>query len=233
MGSRRSPPRELVVTTKDRVRALREAHPEMKAAEMARELGITREAVRHHLVTLGITTRQPNKVKPEPTAVFKYDADFPEQAFHLTKVGGVRADLAEAFGCGEDQIDEWIKKYPEFRDAMEKGREARNSYVIKALFHRAKGYSIEQTKVFIDKFGTVTKVPYIENYPPDSHACMFWLRNRDPANWKEVSKSEHTIAGTIELKQLVVSAEELGQKIRGMTYEAEPIEDAQIVSENK
>src|SRR3954469_1204926 len=199
----RSPPREPVVKTKDRVRALRESHPEMKAAEMARELGITREAVRHHLVVLGMHTRQPNKVQPEPTSLYKYDPEFAEQAYHLTKVGGIRTDLAEAFGVNDSQIDSWRQIHPEFADAVKRGHEARNDYVQRALFHRAKGYSVEQTKIFMDKNGNVTKVPYVENYPPDTHACMFWLRNQDSANWKDAQKNEYTIDGTVRLEQLV------------------------------
>ena len=32
------------------------------------------------------------------------------------------------------------------------------------------------------KNGNVTKVPYVEHVPPDLTACIFWLKNRDPAH---------------------------------------------------
>ena len=218
--------------TRQRVAELRAANPNMKAAEIARELGVTREAVRHHLNVLGLMTRLPEKEQPERGVLFKYDPEFAEQAYHLVKIGGTLEDMAEAFGVHTDTVFGWTKTHPEFGEAVTRGRVARNVYVTKALFHRAKGYSVEQTKIFMDKLGNVTKVPYVENYPPDTHACMFWLKNQDPANWKDVNRTEYSVEGTIKLEQLVVSAEELGKKIRGLTFEADPVEDAQLV-ENK
>jgi hypothetical protein len=29
-------------------------------------------------------------------------------------------------------------------------------------------------------------VLYVEHVPPDVTACIFWLKNRDPAHWRDV-----------------------------------------------
>ena len=46
------------------------------------------------------------------------------------------------------------------------------------------------------KNGNVTKVPYQEHVPPDVTACIFWLKNRDPAHWRDVQQMEHVLGST-------------------------------------
>ena len=50
---------------------------------------------------------------------------------------------------------------------------------------RAVGYSYDAEKIFCDKNGNVTKVPYREHVPPDVTAQIFWLKNRDPKRWRD------------------------------------------------
>ena len=54
-----------------------------------------------------------------------------------------------------------------------------------SLYQRAVGYSYETIKIFCDKNGNVTKMPYREHVPPDVTAQIFWLKNRDPAHWRD------------------------------------------------
>jgi hypothetical protein len=51
-----------------------------------------------------------------------------------------------------------------------------------SLYNRANGYSYDAEKIFCDKNGKVTRVPHREHVPPDVTACIFWLKNRDPAH---------------------------------------------------
>jgi hypothetical protein len=44
-----------------------------------------------------------------------------------------------------------------------------------------------------DKSGNVTKVPYQEHVPPDVTAQIFWLKNRDPAHWRDAWQVDHTL----------------------------------------
>jgi hypothetical protein len=34
-------------------------------------------------------------------------------------------------------------------------------------------------------------VAYTRHYPPDTQACIFWLRNRRSQNWREKVEHEH------------------------------------------
>ena len=38
-----------------------------------------------------------------------------------------------------------------------------------------------------------TQVPYQEHVPPDVTACIFWLKNRDPARWRDAWQVERTM----------------------------------------
>ena len=35
--------------------------------------------------------------------------------------------------------------------------------------------------------------PYREHVPPDTTAAIFWLKNRDPARWRDAWQMEHTL----------------------------------------
>jgi len=36
-------------------------------------------------------------------------------------------------------------------------------------------------------------VPTVKHYPPDTTAAIFWLKNRQPAKWREKQEVETTI----------------------------------------
>ena len=42
---------------------------------------------------------------------------------------------------------------------------------------RTVGYSFNSEKIFCNKEGVVTRVPYVEHVPPDVTAAIFWLKN--------------------------------------------------------
>jgi hypothetical protein len=48
-------------------------------------------------------------------------------------------------------------------------------------------------KIFCDKNGKVTRVPYVEHVPPDVTACIFWLENRKPNEWRDVQQMQHVL----------------------------------------
>ena len=35
--------------------------------------------------------------------------------------------------------------------------------------------------------------PYVEHVPPDTTAAIFWLKNRDPAHWRDAWQLEHVL----------------------------------------
>jgi hypothetical protein len=57
---------------------------------------------------------------------------------------------------------------------------------------RANGYSYDAVKIFMPA-GAKKPVyaPYVEHVPPDVTAGIFWLKNRDPAHWRDAWHLEH------------------------------------------
>jgi len=65
--------------------------------------------------------------------------------------------------------------------------------IVRALFDRAEGYSheVSRTTLYRGKEQTVTNTV---SYPPDTQACMFWLRNRQREYWQAKAEAAPEIA---------------------------------------
>lgn len=50
---------------------------------------------------------------------------------------------------------------------------------------RAKGYKTEETRVEILPDGTKRGFQITKEVPPDVTACIYWLKNRKPADWRD------------------------------------------------
>ena len=74
---------------------------------------------------------------------------------------------------------------------LDSQRPLRRNGVERSLYSRAVGYSFNSEKIFCNKDGEVTRVPIVEHVPPDVTAQIFWLKNRDPAHWRDAWQMEH------------------------------------------
>jgi len=120
----------------------------------------------------------------------------------LCLLGATDAQLAEALDVCETTINTWKSAHPEFSEALKKGKARADAEVAASLFHRAKGYSHDAVKIVADaKTGAEHIVPYTEHYPPDTTACIFWLKNRRPDLWRD----KHDIDQTSNLTVKVVN----------------------------
>jgi hypothetical protein len=62
----------------------------------------------------------------------------------------------------------------------------------RSLYERANGYNCEAVKIFMPAGSKQTVVVhYVEHMPPDVTAGIFWLKNRDPENWRDVQNVNH------------------------------------------
>lgn len=115
----------------------------------------------------------------------------PERAYRLCLIGLTDEQLAVAFGVSVQCIDRWKRTHEEFYEAVHRGKEEADSVVAQSLFHRAKGYKCRETvvKVINDQIETVD---IEKQYPPDTTACIFWLKNRQRQNWRDVWNLEHS-----------------------------------------
>jgi hypothetical protein len=113
-----------------------------------------------------------------------YSAEYVEIARNCCATGATNETLAERFAVSRRTVDRWIAEIPEFRDAVLEGRAVADATVVSALFARATGMKQKLVKVFCHDGRPVT-VDYTVETLPDVRACMFWLRNRLPEQWRE------------------------------------------------
>jgi hypothetical protein len=99
-------------------------------------------------------------------------------------LGATNETLAARFDVCRRTIDSWIASIPEFSIAVKQGRAGADEAVVSSLFARATGMEQKMTKVFFHRGQPVTS-DYTVHLPPDVRACIFWLRNRRPEQWRE------------------------------------------------
>ncbi len=121
----------------------------------------------------------------------EYKEEYADWAYKLCLLGATDEGLANSFGVGEWTINQWKKKYKEFDTALKRGKEQADAEVAQKLYHRAKGYSHPEDKIFNDN-GTALIVPTTKHYPPDTVAAIFWLKNRQPDKWRDKKDLEHS-----------------------------------------
>jgi len=119
----------------------------------------------------------------------KYQPEFIEQARKLALLGAIDREIADFFDVAESTLYLWKLEHPEFSEALKRGKEAADDRVERSLYHRAIGYSHDSVKMF-QAGGVVISEPFVEHYPPDTTAAIFWLKNRRPAQWRDKVQQE-------------------------------------------
>lgn len=123
-----------------------------------------------------------------------YDPAFAEDAVKLCQLGATDIELADFFGVNVSTLYRWQIQYTEFCKALKIGKEAADARVERSLFAKATGYSYPAVKIMSYE-GSVIEAPYREHVPPDTTAAIFWLKNRKPAEWRDLTRQEHTAPG--------------------------------------
>ena len=130
----------------------------------------------------------------------KYREEFAGQATKFCKLGATDAELAEFFEVEVSTIDNWKKQYPEFLGALKAGKAIADIEVAEKLHSRATGYSwVEEQAIKVKTGRYEEKVEVVEvrrEVPPDTTACIFWLKNRRRQHWR--GKQDHELTGKDE-----------------------------------
>lgn len=139
----------------------------------------------------------------------KYKPEYAEMAFRIALIGATDEELAAIFGVSETTLNAWKKEHVEFSEALKEGKAPADGKVAASLYHRALGYSHDAVKIAVDaNTGAEAVVPYTKHYPPDTTACIFWLKNRQSDHWRDKQDLEHS--GSIEHPVLEVVTRDPG-----------------------
>lgn len=131
----------------------------------------------------------------------KYQPEFAEQALKLCRLGATDKELADFFQVNEDTVNEWKRVHPEFSESLKDGKALADAEVADKLFKRATGYEHKAVKISANPNGDEHVTEYVERYPPDTTAAIFWLKNRRPDLWRDKTVQEHAGGITVTAKE--------------------------------
>lgn len=132
----------------------------------------------------------------KPGRPSKFRPEFVRQAKLIAKLGATDTDMAAIFGVNRSTILDWQERHPEFAKALQIGKKEADAAVEKSLYRKATGYSYDAVKIFQHE-GMIVTHDYVEHCPPDTTACIFWLKNRKPAEWRD--RIENNVNGNVTL----------------------------------
>lgn len=142
-----------------------------------------------------------------------YKEEFAQLAENYSLLGATDKEMADFFGVTERTLNQWKKSHPEFLQSLKKGKSIADANVASKLYNRAIGYDCKATK-FATSDGHITdSKEYIEHYPPDTTAAIFWLKNRQPEKWRDRKEVDANVNLSDELESM--TEEQLLAIIRG------------------
>jgi hypothetical protein len=141
----------------------------------------------------------------------RYQERYAEEGRKLCEHGATDAQMAGFWGVHENTINNWKRAHPEFAQEVRRGKMMADARVAEALYRRAIGYSHPAVKIMQHE-GKPVVVEYTKHYPPDTQACIFWLKNRQPHLWRdikyrEVDQTNANVSMSLDEERKLVQAE--------------------------
>lgn len=121
----------------------------------------------------------------------KFKPEFVPQASKLAALGATDIEIADFFEVTERTLNRWKNESDEFCQSLKVGKTVADDRVERSLFARANGYEHEDVDIrVVDHVIVQTKLR--KYYPPDTTACIFWLKNRRPDLWRDKVDMQHS-----------------------------------------
>jgi hypothetical protein len=126
------------------------------------------------------------RITPAPKVnLTKWRPEYVDQVFRLALLfGATEEGLARYFEVDISTINSWKHKYPEFRDALQRGRDDTDSRVAKSLCDQALGYDYEE-EVIVMVAGRPVKETVRKHRHGNPWAARQWLAARQKFLWSE------------------------------------------------
>ena len=106
----------------------------------------------------------------------KLTSEVAATAATLARLGFTDERLAEALGISRSTLSLWKSENEEFSATLREAKSQADAQVVDALHKRATGF-VGPDGVFV---------------PPNPTACIFWLKNRMPAEFRDSHRHELT-----------------------------------------
>lgn len=128
----------------------------------------------------------------------KYRPEFVEQAAKLCALGATDIEIADFFSVDVRTLHRWKGENPEFCHSLKVSKEIADNRIERSLYAKANGYEHDEVDIRVI-MNDIVKTPIRKFYPPDTTACIFWLKNRQPEKWRDKHDVEHTGSITLTL----------------------------------
>lgn len=109
----------------------------------------------------------------------KFTPKMAEKIMFLAAKGFIDKEIAQVLDIAIETLDKW-KTSKVFLQSLKESKESIDAKVRNSLLTRALGYDYEEE--FASKAGPVMCQKKMH---PDVTACIFWLKNRQPKDWRE------------------------------------------------
>jgi len=127
-----------------------------------------------------------------------YKPEYAKSAEKLAALGATDMEVADFFEVDVRTVYRWKHDHDEFCQALNVGKSKADERVINSLYQKAIGYEQDEVKIFMPAGADApVYAPYREKIAPDTTAAIFWLKNRQPEQWRE--KVDHNHSGSLEV----------------------------------
>jgi hypothetical protein len=113
-----------------------------------------------------------------------YTAAMNRRGYAAALLGLTDKEIGAVLGVSEPTVNNWKKAYPAFAESLRKGKDVADQKVAESLYKRATGFRHKAVKI-MQYEGVPVKEEYDEYVVPDVTACIFWLKNRQPRQWRD------------------------------------------------
>ena len=132
----------------------------------------------------------------------KFNQEIKNEAVRLAAQGKTDVQISEILAICPKTFDNWKGRYPDFLRSLKEAKQNADELVKASLFRRATGYYHDEEKIFYNaKSDKVKRISTVKHYPPDTGAAIFWLKNRQPKEWRETYQVTQGQADTSEKKK--------------------------------
>ena len=127
--------------------------------------------------------------------------------------------IAENIGVSRKTFQEWLKKFPELKEAVRESKEVVDIHVENALFKKCVGYTVEVRKNMKirtsdgEEIVPVTEEVYVA---PDTNAQKFWLQHRKPEDWGKAAEEIETAGNENPVVEIPGIVEEVAEPENGV-----------------
>lgn len=135
---------------------------------------------------------RPPKYEGEKTdkEVFEFASEYPV----------IDRQIAEFLKIDVSTLNLWKNEHLSFLESLKEAKKIVNQKVASALFKKAVGYTKKETKVFCHEGCIITEDINVE-VEPNPTAMIFWLKNREPDEWRDKQEVENSGESVIRIEK--------------------------------